>query len=755
MIVNKHNKPELLSPAGSMDSLKAALSAGADAVYFGGTSFSNRMRAKNFDNSSLTDAIKLAHSCGAKAYVTINTRIRDREADDLLALADVILSGKNGPDSLADAIIIADFGAASLIKSRYPHAVLHASTQTSLSSLSDCYALAEAGFSRLVIPRELCENEIKKLSLSSPVELEMFIHGAHCVSLSGQCLLSYVMGGRSGNRGDCAQPCRLSYSFSDRSDKTCNSCRTPLSLADMCLAGNIANICSLGISSLKIEGRLKPAAYVYGVTKIYRRLLDEERNASPEEIRELSDLFSRGFTDSYFRRSYAKMSAVSSGTSAKLPAEGEILPKINAELNNRIASYKKSGAGKTPIKAKFILKSGAPAALYYSYGDVSAEVTGEIPSPAVGKALDFVSAEKSLSKLGETEFVLRNKDITFDMEDNLWLPTSALNDLRRRCAELLCTRLASGLSENNSDTKAGETLTFVSSGRYKISRGAPENTALLLNPYILSNSDADRQALFFSRFSRIYVPLALHNEIFDRLVSAGISREECYEKLCAYFPPIAPDDEKILAILRENCRCRRFLVHTIGQARLLRSLSNSPLFDFSVKYDYSFRTNITNTAALRFYESIDPDFQPEDIFASPELPSAAAAKLGCSVIAYGKLPLMTLSRCVISGGRCNRGGIGGRCDDTSRKTEKSKNISRKYCCSGYLTDRKGEKFFVISDSSCLNFVCNSVPVWMGDKLSEIKKCPSLMFYFTDESMDEILAVLNDYAVNIRRDGRRI
>ena len=204
-------KPELLAPAGNMEALRAAVAGGADAVYFGAKSFSNRARGKNFDDDELKDAIKFAHSCGVKCHITVNTRVRDREMDEILRLADVILGGDK--DSTADALIVADFGVAAQILHRYPNAVLHASTQTSMASVVDCVELKKIGFSRIVLPRELSYAEIKLISQNSPIETEIFIHGAHCVSLSGQCLMSYVMGGRSGNRGECAQPCRLSYSM--------------------------------------------------------------------------------------------------------------------------------------------------------------------------------------------------------------------------------------------------------------------------------------------------------------------------------------------------------------------------------------------------------------------------------------------------------------------------------------------------------------------------------------------------------------
>ncbi len=272
--------PELLSPAGTPESLRAALAAGADAVYFGASVFSNRMRARNFSVKELKENIRLCHSCGARAHITVNTRIRDREITEALALVDELYSGN--PKTRPDALIVADLGLASLIRKNHPSSVLHASTQTSLSSAADCRFLSENGFSRLVLPRELNLEEISAVSANPyGIETEMFLHGALCVSLSGQCLLSFVMGGRSGNRGECAQPCRWQYAVMEEKRPgeympvAEDEKGTYLfSARDLCLMPLLAELCEAGVSSLKIEGRMKTEYYVAVVTGAYRRALD-------------------------------------------------------------------------------------------------------------------------------------------------------------------------------------------------------------------------------------------------------------------------------------------------------------------------------------------------------------------------------------------------------------------------------------------------------------------------------------------------
>ncbi len=281
--------PELLSPCGSLESLSAAVEGGADAVYFGGTVFNARMNAKNFDRSEVRSAVSYCHENGVKAYVALNTQILDREMKSALDHAAFLY------ESGADALIIADMGLASLIRKYIPELELHASTQATVHNLAGAEKFHDLGFSRVVGARELDRENIAELC-KSRAEIELFVHGAICVSVSGQCLMSAMLGGRSGNRGQCAQPCRMCYNG-----------EYPISMKDMCLASHIPSLIDAGVASLKIEGRMKSPSYVHGVTSIYRRLLDEKRSASADEIRELQQLFSRsGFTDGYYTKNIGK-----------------------------------------------------------------------------------------------------------------------------------------------------------------------------------------------------------------------------------------------------------------------------------------------------------------------------------------------------------------------------------------------------------------------------------------------------------------
>lgn len=279
-----NTKPELLSPAGSPEALRAAVLGGADAVYIGGSDFNARINATNFTIDEIQKAADFCHKKGVRLHVTVNTLILDREMERALEyIRDLYLCG-------VDALICADMGLAREIHKHFPDFELHASTQMSGHNADAARVLSDMGFSRMVCAREMSRDDIATLCRKSPIDIEMFIHGAICVCHSGQCLMSSLIGGRSGNRGLCAQPCRMQYNGS-----------YPLSIKDMCLASHITEILELGVCSLKIEGRMKSPEYVYGVTRIYRRLLDEGRNATEKELKELRDLFSRsGFTDGYF-----------------------------------------------------------------------------------------------------------------------------------------------------------------------------------------------------------------------------------------------------------------------------------------------------------------------------------------------------------------------------------------------------------------------------------------------------------------------
>lgn len=352
--------PELLAPCGSREAIEAAIEGGADAVYFGGTMLNARMNAKNFGREELASAVSECHSAGVKAYITLNTQVYDRELKSALEYVGFLRNAG------VDALIVADLGLSRLIRQYFPDIELHASTQMTVHNTEGANRLFDCGFSRVVGARELSKENISTLLKEAKPEIELFVHGAICVSCSGQCLMSAMLGGRSGNRGECAQPCRMSYNGG-----------YPISLKDNCLAGHIPFLIDAGVRSLKIEGRMKSPSYVYGVTKIYRRLLDERRAADGKEISELAKIFSRGgFTDGYFTKKInGEMLGVRSGKDisetrgassfhssgkGKTAEVSVIEEKKRVELSNRLDFPPKTQPKKPITTARFRSASQIP-----------------------------------------------------------------------------------------------------------------------------------------------------------------------------------------------------------------------------------------------------------------------------------------------------------------------------------------------------------------------------------------------------------
>ncbi len=400
----KTNVPELLSPAGDASSLRAAVCGGADAVYFGASAFNARARAVNFDGEDIRAAVSYCHDYGRKAYVTMNTAIKDRELSSALSLAASLY------EYGVDAVISADAGLISLIRRYLPDLEVHISTQAGVCSVEGARAFAEMGAERVVLARELSVKDISKISSECGIQTETFVHGALCVSVSGRCLFSSMVGGRSGNRGECAQPCRLPY----------NDGKYLLSLKDLSLAGHIGELCDSGTASLKIEGRLKSPDYVYRVTRIYRALLDARRNATPPEVKELESIFSRGgFTDGYFT---GKINVSMNGVRGELQGAPQRAPEMTE--------------APIPLKLSAAVREGLPLSLRYETEDGRyAEATGPIPQAALSRPMSESDYLRPLCALGTTPFTVAERKT--DIDEGLMLPVSALKEARREAIATL------------------------------------------------------------------------------------------------------------------------------------------------------------------------------------------------------------------------------------------------------------------------------------------------------------------------------
>ncbi len=680
--------PELLAPAGNMETLKAAIDAGCDAVYFGGGDFNARMRARNFDAEETAEAISLCREYGIRSYVTVNTRLRDGEYPPALDFVrSCFLLG-------ADAFIVADAALAEMIKKDMPSCEIHASTQLSCGSVYDAAELQKMGFSRMVCPRELSLDEIRDLAVGSPIEIEMFVHGAHCVSFSGQCMMSFAMGGRSGNRGMCAQPCRLPFSVGAVPNGY------PLSLKDMCLAGSIEDLIVSNVASLKIEGRQKDVSYVSGTVAVYRRLLDEGRNATASEIAELEKLFSRdGFTDGYLKGRYGGMLGVR-GDALRLP-ENKAVPsgKIAREL---------------PLNAELVLRIGKPATLRLSSNGRSTEVKGAIVEYDTERGLDAEHAEKNLSRLGNTAYRLDR--FSFAADSGAFITLSEVNSLRREGIRRLMPPLPKAEDAGHLD---------------QMRRPGPQNNRVLKrrrSAEFLSYGMIPDEA--FEYFDRIFVPIE------DAEFADG-------EKVCVILPPVTVG--KAADELEETLRnlSGHVLVHGIGQARSARESGLEP--EFSIR---------ANVLSARLLEKLSEFASP--VCFSPEASIGAArdASVPFSLAVYGKIPLMHTQRCLISDGAryCRSGGFGGRHFPVSEKKPQGGRVN---CdgrlCFAELRDRRDATFFTVGLPDCSNAVFNSVPIYMADKMDEIDlpMLESLHFIFTDETKDECRRVIEAYRLEKR------
>lgn len=404
-------KFEILAPAGSMESLVAGVRSGANAIYLGGKSFNARRNAGNFDNEEMKKAVEYCHQRGVKVYLTLNIIVSDEEMREAYnAVKDALSNG-------IDAFIVQDIGVAKMIREHFPTARLHGSTQMSIMSPSGAKAAEQMGFKRIVLPREMSLDEIKEIRENTSLELELFVHGALCMSVSGQCYLSSMIGSRSGNRGLCAQPCRLPFTAGGNATHA-------LSLKDLSLVSELDKL--VGITSLKIEGRMKRPEYVSAAVSAVKKAIDGKYTPSDEFM--LRSVFSRsGFTDGYLN---AKLGKNMFGTRQK----EDVVSASNSVLKEIAKNYEKE-VPLLPMNIDFVCKNGENALLKMTSGDKSVKVVGDVPEKAINKPMTAESLTERLGKLGGTQFYANEVNITVD--DGLILPASKINEMRREAVEKL------------------------------------------------------------------------------------------------------------------------------------------------------------------------------------------------------------------------------------------------------------------------------------------------------------------------------
>ena len=573
-----NNKPEILAPAGSMESLIAAVRCGANAVYLGTKGINARRGATNFTFEELKQAVEYCHARDVKIYLALNILISDSERE--LAYKTV----EAGLSLGVDAFIIQDLGLAKIIHSHFPTARMHASTQCSVNSPEGFKALEKMGFVRAVLPREMSLDEIKEIRQATNMELEMFVHGALCMCVSGQCYLSAMLGGRSGNRGLCAQPCRLG--FSADASRSCD-----LSLKDLSLIGNINEIAQAGVVSLKIEGRMKRPEYVAAAVTSCKKAIDGEYSASDENT--LKSVFSRtGFTDGYFTGERKDMF----GTRQKedVVAAKDVLKELSHLYDNENPLV--------PIDIEFICKANRKAELTARALGKAVTVTGTVPEKAINKPMTEESVETRLAKFGNTQFYLNN--ITIDLDDGLILPASVINSMRREAVEML----------DKVEIQPFTQMPYKAE-KYKEKDCTPYYTARFLNP----DSIPDKHP-----FKRIFIPIWSSDEDFvDNRAGVEVPRG------------LFGMEEKLTKRLEhlKKIGVRKALCSNLGAYSLAQKMGFEVYGDFGL--------NIFNSESAQLFNSPILSFE-----ATLEQTNRIGAK-DTGIIGYGYLPLMLTRNCPI------------------------------------------------------------------------------------------------------------
>ena len=672
---------ELLAPAGSMEALRAAVCNGADAVYLGADTFNARINARNFSAADLQEAVVYCHVRGVKVHLTLNTLVLDREMPRAAEL--IRLAASCG----VDAFIVQDLGVVSLCRQLAPDVPIHASTQMSIHSLEGVMEAAALGCSRVVLARELPAEEIAHICKKSPVEIEVFVHGALCMCYSGQCYLSSVIGRRSGNRGQCAQPCRLPYGYG-RFEST----RYPLSLKDNCLAGELDELRRMGVASIKIEGRMKRPEYVAIVTRAYRTVLNGGK-LTPSDLQELETAFSRqGFTDGYFR-------GQTGSDMFGRRQEGEDTADLFASAR---ATYEQGEPQRIGVRFYAMIRRGEPAQLAVEDPDGNlCRTRGPVPEQAVYRSLTPQDLEQQLKKTGGTPYLCTA--VRSSLDPDLMLPASAINAMRRDViAELTAKRGRAAPARLNA---------YDEPPRYDGIAGEPQLTIAVRTAGQITSR------MLSMKPTVLYVPLSELAEHPDLPQRVSVETQ-----LAAILPRVIWSGE--LAPVARQLRTayemgvRQVLAGNLGQLHIARAAG------FAIRGDFGL--NIVNSRAMRYLREQGLDSQLLSFeLTLPQIRDISKA-VPAELLIYGRLPLMLMENCVMK----NRTGICACQTGTVR-----------------LVDRVGEEFPIVKDpGTCRNVLLNGKKLYLLDKKDALRGMGlwALRLQFTTENPGEIDKVLMDY-----------
>lgn len=672
-------RPELLAPAGSPEALEAAVEHGADAVYLGWGGLNARRGARNFSEDEFAQALTYCHVRGVRVFLALNILLTDRELPAALEAA------RTASRLGADAVLVQDWGLFDLLRKALPDLPLHASTQMSLFTSGGAAEIAADGCERVVLARECSKDDTAAICRSCPAEVEVFVHGALCMCYSGQCAMSALIGGRSGNRGRCAQPCRLPYGVNGAAGD-----KRPLSLKDSCLADRLREMAGMGVSCLKIEGRMKRPEYVAAVTGVYSRLLEERRTPTAKERDILERAFSRsGFTDAYWRGEKGpEMFGFRPEDAA--PAQSPAPP----EEDRRV-----------PVEFTFLVKAGAPCFLTADDGlGNRVTVYGPIPEPAGRKPLTKEDLAARLEKTGGTPYraVILEEDSL--AEPGLYLPAAAVNALRREALEKL--------SAARSAPPPRRELEPPPLPEIDCSEEAPRLTVSVASAAQLT------PGLLDFRPARVYVPLE---------VLAGLpSLPEAETEWCAVLPRVWRDrDEPLLLRWLENAKA-------LGvTALLLGNLGHFPLvWGLSLRLYGDYGLNVFNSRSLAWLR----EKGLASACLSFELRFAQIRDmkkiLPAEAMVYGRLPLMITENCLIqNSGPC-------RCGRPN-----------------FLNDRTGSAFPLLPAFGHRTEVENSRPLYLAD-LPDWKRLGLAFarLRFTTESPEDCVRIYRAYLQNAPAHG---
>lgn len=665
------NNIEILAPAGAADSLSAAVRCGADAVYLGSQLLNARRNATNFSFDELRDAVSYCHTRNVKVYIVLNTIVSDDEFNNALSVIEC------GCAIGADAFIIQDLGVAWLVKSASPSMPIFASTQMSVQTSFGVDLLHSIGFSRAILPREMSMSEIETICKSSPIELEVFVHGALCMSISGQCYMSAMLGGRSGNRGLCAQPCRLPFGVEGGTG-------FDLSLKDLSIIEDIPRLVKAGITSFKIEGRMKRPEYVAAAVTACKQSLDGKIDESLKN--DLRAVFSRsGFTRGYLE---AKLGKDMFGTRKK-----EDITSTPAALSS-LASLYRHDIQKVAVDFAFNANIDEPISLSASCCGIQIFEQSDVSAQAAqNRATDETSINVQLQKCGGTPFFA--SDIFIDIDDNVFVPVSAINSLRRVVLEKLEQRIAKLIPKEFS--------------KISLDFGTHKSTAM---DTFLRFSSVEQIPKNLGNACGIIVPLS--------------APQSNLEKLCKGETPVGVEiprgifgtQDNIKKALEKALECGVSFAYcgTLDAVAIAK--------DVGIKIMGGSSLNIYNSASLNMVE----EFGANSCVLSPEITLKKASLLGGKIqrglITYGRLPLMLTRNCPAKNARdCNQ------CDHNA-----------------VLTDRLGVKFPIVCTNG-FSEILNSRPIYMAERLKELDNIDFMILFFTKESADECEEIIDAYQTN--------